>query len=143
MSQERRKKQAARAPQGPKDYRPLMRKLAIFAAIAVVAGIGWYFGIYRPSHKLDAFAKCLTDKQAHMYGAFWCPHCQDQKEKFDASFEYVNYTECGIEGQRGITAQCKSVGIQKFPTWFFANNEKQEAVLSLEDLSQKTGCSLP
>ena len=143
MSQERRTRQAARAPQPVKDYQPLMGKAAIVAGIAILVLIGWYFAVYRPSHKLDAFAKCLSQKQAHMYGAFWCPHCADQKEKFDASFEYVNYTECGIKGARGITQQCKDVGIQRFPTWFFANNEKQEAVLSLEDLSQKTGCPLP
>jgi hypothetical protein len=143
MSQERRNKQVARGPKPPTDYRPLMRKGAIFGAIAALVLIAWYFAMYRPSHKLDAFAKCLTQNKAHMYGAFWCPHCQDQKEKFEASFEYVNYTECGIQGARGITQQCKDVGIQRFPTWFFGDNEKREAVLSLEDLSQKTGCPLP
>jgi hypothetical protein len=143
MSQQRRNKQAARAPQAPKDYRLLVRKLAIIALIAFIALVAWFFAVYRPSHKLDAFAKCLSQKKAHMYGAFWCPHCQEQKEKFDASFEYVNYTECGVKGERGITPECKTVGIQRFPTWFFADNEKREAVLSLDDLSQKTGCPLP
>ena len=29
--------------------------------------------------KYDTFAKCIKDRGAIFYGAFWCPHCQAQK----------------------------------------------------------------
>ena len=52
----------------------------------VLAGI---IGIsYRENNtpgKLDGFAQCLKDKGAIFYGAFWCPHCQNQKKMFGRS----------------------------------------------------------
>src|SRR3989344_2246572 len=27
----------------------------------------------------DGFAQCLKDKEVTFFGAFWCPHCQAQK----------------------------------------------------------------
>ena len=78
-----------------------------------------------------------------MYGAYWCPHCAEEKEKFGGSFRYVNYVECGLKGERGQTEACKEAGIKRFPTWEFPDGHKEELVLSLEMLSQKSGCELP
>src|SRR5581483_2431850 len=144
MSELRRKRQAERNPQ-PRDYSPWFRKLGIAGIILVTILVVYYFGVYRQSHKYDAFAKCLGEKQLKMYGAYWCPHCQDQKEKFDASFAYVPYVECGIKGnpRGGETQECKDAGIKQFPTWVFPDGKRDAAVLSLNDLSQRTGCSLP
>ena len=55
-----------------------------------------------------------------MYGAYWCPHCADQKEVFGRSFDYVPYIECGIPGSREEAPACNQVGIKHFPTWQFA-----------------------
>ncbi|MFH1400946.1 MAG: hypothetical protein ABIH41_05485, partial [Nanoarchaeota archaeon] len=38
---------------------------------------------------LDDFARCLTQSGATMYGASWCPHCNDQKEMFGSSVHLV------------------------------------------------------
>ncbi|HEY4504811.1 MAG TPA: hypothetical protein VJI73_03495, partial [Candidatus Paceibacterota bacterium] len=35
--------------------------------------------------ELDAFANCLKDRGAIFYGAFWCPHCANQKKLFGKS----------------------------------------------------------
>ena len=80
-----------------------------------------------------------------MYGAWWCPHCQEQKEEFAASFKYVPYVECGIKGDTHAEAQvCKDADIHHFPTWQFPpTGERVERILSLETLSDRTGCSLP
>jgi hypothetical protein len=60
----------------------------------------------------DAFAKCLTAKGLTMYGAVWCPHCQDQKALFGDSFKYIKYVECPDN-----TQLCIDKNIQGYPTW--------------------------
>ena len=60
----------------------------------------------------DAFAKCLTDKGWTMYGAVWCPHCQDQKKAFGDSFKYIKYVECPDNIQL-----CTDKGVNGYPTW--------------------------
>ncbi len=95
-------------------------------------------------NKLDGFARCLAQKKATMYGAFWCDHCREQKELFGDSFRYMPYVECVEKGTRKVTEQCKSLGIRRTPTWIFENGERVDGkVLSLQELSQKTGCRLP
>src|SRR3989344_3569664 len=37
--------------------------------------------------KYDPFAQCLTDNGAKMFGAYWCPHCSDQKKMFGSSWK--------------------------------------------------------
>jgi hypothetical protein len=100
-------------------------------------------GSYRKNHRYDAFAKCLASKQAKMYGLYWCPHCLDQKEMFGRAFQYVPYQECAIRGSREMAPECKAAGAQQFPSWKFEGGPLHEGVLSMEDLSSRTGCSLP
>lgn len=78
-----------------------------------------------------------------MYGAWWCPHCAEQKEDFGYAFQYVNYTECSPEGQRTLNQACKQAGIHNFPTWQFSDGSRKEGTLPLTELSQRTGCKLP
>ena len=75
-----------------------------------------------------------------MYGAYWCPHCADQKAMFEASFKYVPYVECGVPGSRDEAQVCKDAGIKHFPTWEFADGERREGTLTLQSLGTKTGC---
>jgi hypothetical protein len=79
-----------------------------------------------------------------MYGAYWCPHCADQKAMFSASFEYVPYIECGIQGDTSKIQQvCSDAAIKHFPTWQFPPmGERVEGAIPLEDLSLRTGCPL-
>jgi glutaredoxin len=102
-----------------------------------------FVGLRKRGSRLDAFAKCLAAKQTKMYGAYWCPHCVEQKEMFESSFKYVPYVECGVPGSRDEAQVCKDAGIKHFPTWQFAGGERQEGTKSLAELSTKTGCSLP
>jgi hypothetical protein len=94
---------------------------------------------------LDQFARCLASKQVSMYGAYWCPHCAEQKEKFGTSFKYVPYVECSIPGQspQVQTQACKEMQIKKYPTWVFPDGERVEAIQTMEQLSQRSGCKLP
>lgn len=144
MSEKRRErkqqKMEAEAPSG-RDW----RRTAIYAVLIVAAfGLAYYLG-HRSQHKYDAFARCLGDRGVRMYGAYWCPHCQEQKEKFSASFKYAPYVECGVKGDTHAEEQvCKDAGIKHFPTWQFPpTGERVERVFTLEELSDRSGCSLP
>jgi hypothetical protein len=124
---------------GSSSARKIVTTLLIVAAFAVVI----YLGLRKRGSRLDAFAKCLAAKPTKMYGAYWCPHCADQKEMFESSFQYVPYVECGVPGSRDEAQVCKDAGIKHFPTWEFVGGERQEGTLALQALGAKTGCSLP
>ncbi len=140
MSQERRERQKQKLDaHAPKRN---WGRIAIYAVvIAALFGLAYYLG-NRTQHKYDGFAKCLSDRGVKMYGAYWCPHCAEQKEKFGASFEYAPYTECGIKGDlHGVSQVCKDAGIKHYPTWQFPpTGERVERVFTLEELSDRTGC---
>src|SRR5579885_3423480 len=98
MSEERRKrKQVREAQEQPRSLPKPSLKALIIVGVLVVVAAGIFIGWYRRTSRYDAFAKCLTTKQAKMYGAFWCPHCAEQKEMFGSSFKYAPYIECGIQ----------------------------------------------
>ena len=114
-----------------------MRKsfILIVALLVLLAACG--------SGKYDAFAQCLTDSDATFYGAFWCPHCASQKELFEGSMDFVNYVECSLPDKSGQTTVCKKANITSYPTWEFADGERQSGVMSLDKLAERTDCSLP
>ena len=119
--------------------RKIVTGLLIVAAFAAVI----YLGLRKRGHRLDAFAQCLAVKQVKMYGAYWCPHCAEQKEMFESSFQYVPYVECGVPGSREEAPVCKDAGVKHFPTWQFADGERREGTQPLPALATKTGCGLP
>ncbi len=144
MSQERRERQRERLGI-ESDARRKWRRIAVYAVLIVGAfGLAYYLG-NRIQHKHDGFARCLKERGVKMYGAYWCPHCVEQKEEFGASFEFAPYVECGVEGDVHAKSQaCKDEGIKGYPTWQFPpTGERVERVFSLQELSDRTGCSLP
>jgi len=42
-----------------------------------------------------------------------------------------------------LAPACKAAGVKLFPSWQFGTEAPKEGVLSLEALSDKTGCALP
>jgi|SRR5580704_4546713 hypothetical protein len=139
MSEERRKRQKERAGGAAN----ITKSILMYGAILILLA-GAYYAFWRyKNHKYDAFAQCLATKQARMYGLYWCPHCIEQKEMFGQSFPYVPYVECAIKGSSELAPQCKIAGVKLFPSWQFGMDPPKEGVLSLETLSDKTGCSLP
>jgi hypothetical protein len=142
MSQERRERQKERL--GIKTSNRNFGRMSIYGVLIVAAfGLAYYLG-NRSQHRHDAFARCLTERGVKMYGAWWCPHCVEQKEKFGASFEYAPYVECGIKGQtQGQSQVCKDENVKHYPTWQFPpTGERVERIFSLDELSDRTGCSL-
>jgi hypothetical protein len=142
MSEQRRERRKERA-EAPS--RVDWGRMAVYGAVVLVAfGVSYYLG-YRRQHRYDGFARCLSDRGLKMYGAWWCPHCTEQKEKFGASFEYAPYIECGVKGDLRAKAQvCQDADIKHFPTWQFPpTGERVERVFTLEELSDRSGCALP
>ena len=92
--------------------------------------------------KYDEFAKCLTEKDVKMYGAYWCSHCQAQKKLFGSSWQYVNYVECSLPGGQAQTEYCKTQGVSGYPTWEFGDKTRLEGEATFEDLAARSGCAL-
>lgn len=123
----------------------LLAWLVIAAAIIIIGG--WVITKNRPDEvvqssgadKLNQLAQCLTQKQVKMYGAFWCSHCQKQKEAFGAAWRYINYTECSNpDGSQ--KEECQKAGIQSYPTWDFGNGSRESGEISFQDLAKKSNC---
>lgn len=86
-------------------------------------------------------AFCLAEKNVIMYGAYWCPHCKEQKELFGDSFEKVKYVECADPvNPRQQTKDCISAGINNYPTWINNKNERVTGTQSLEFLKSWVDC---
>ncbi len=116
--------------------------------IAIIVLIVGGFIVWRINEKnkpgtLDGFAQCLQEKGAIFYGAFWCPHCQNQKKAFGNSAGKLPYVECSLPGGNGQTQECTDKKVESYPTWVFADGTRETGELSLSRLAEKAGCALP
>lgn len=128
-------------------------KIIVGVAIAVLLLVGAVFmfskggstteGAQSESGPLDAFAQCLGEKGAKFYGAFWCPHCQNQKAMFGSAQKHLPYVECSTTDGKGRLPVCEEVNIEGYPTWIFADNSRLSGEVELKVLAEKTGCELP
>lgn len=109
----------------------------IFAAMAF--GIWWW----NQPGPLDGFASCLEERDAIFYGAFWCPHCQNQKGMFGRSSRKLPYIECSTPDGRSQLPVCVNRDIKSYPTWVFADESRLTGEVPLAKLAEKTGCTLP
>ena len=142
MSEERRKRQQERLASSRNEKQ---KQFLLYSAILILLAGSFYAGRYYKNHKYDSFAKCLATRQAKMYGLYWCPHCADQKRMFGDAFRYVPYVECAVgpPGSGQLAPACQAAAVKLFPSWQFGADPPKEGVLSLEELSAKTGCTLP
>ncbi|PIT92150.1 MAG: hypothetical protein COU08_04030 [Candidatus Harrisonbacteria bacterium CG10_big_fil_rev_8_21_14_0_10_42_17] len=108
--------------------------------LVVVAGLLAYPRLAPAQH--DTFAECLEEKGATFYGAFWCPHCEEQKRIFGKSAAKLPYVECSTPDRKGQLAVCNEAEIQSYPTWEFEDGSRKTGVLPLAQLSSITGCPL-
>ena len=84
------------------------------------------------------FAKYLNDNQIVMYSAYWCPHCNDQKQLFGKkAVEELIIVECAKDGKNNKYKLCKEKGIEGFPSWEI-KNEIYSGTLSLSELAEMT-----
>lgn len=91
----------------------------------------------------DGFTQCLKDRGAVFYGAFWCPHCQNQKALFGSSKKLLPYVECSTVDGKGQLPVCTDKGVKSYPTWIFADGSVMTGEIALKTLAEKTECALP
>ncbi|MDO8435979.1 MAG: hypothetical protein Q7S82_01145 [bacterium] len=123
------------------------KKTKIFLSLVIVAiiaagGIFLFTKTGKGPDKMEEFAKCLTEKKAVFYGAFWCSHCQNQKTMFGNSEKFLPYVECSTPDGKGQVSACQEKQIQGYPTWEFQDGSRESGEVSLGALAEKTGCVL-
>ena len=88
--------------------------------------------------ELQKFADCLNKAGFKIYGAKWCPHCQNLVNML-GGYDVVSeiYVECTEE-----TELCNSEGVTAYPT-IKINGEEYMGPRSFEAFSNATGCPVP
>jgi uncharacterized membrane protein len=86
-----------------------------------------------------ALAEHLTTIGAKEYGAYWCPHCFQQKQLFGKeAFAKAPYVECAPDGVNAQTKVCQDADVKAFPTWVIKGTT-YSGVQSLEKLAELSG----
>lgn len=119
------------------------RLMWVVALLFVVAAIAFITIESRKPGKYDEFAQCLSDKGAKFYGAFWCPHCQNQKAMFGKAAKKLPYTECSTPDGQNQLQVCKDAGVTGYPMWSFTDGSTINGEAELSVLAEKTSCVLP
>lgn len=96
-----------------------------------------------PSGTYTELAQCIKDSGATFFGAWWCPHCRDQKAMFGDAVELLPYVECSTPDGNSQLQVCKDAGVSSYPTWEFPGGERLTGTIPLATLAEKTGCTLP
>lgn len=116
----------------------------IAACVVLFAGlIGWQYWQASQPGVYDEFASCIAESGATFYGAFWCPHCNEQKSMFGRSADLLPYTECSMPDGRTQTEVCTTAGVTSYPTWEFADGSRLSGTQPLSVLAEHSGCVLP
>lgn len=114
--------------------------IAVLSVAVVAVGVkilNNQVGVY------DEFTRCLSEKGTKFYGAFWCPHCQNQKALFGKSAKLLPYIECSTPNGQGVLPICQEKKITGYPTWIFPDGSRQSGETPLQTLGDKSGCKLP
>lgn len=86
-----------------------------------------------------ALARRLAEIGAKNYGAYWCPHCHEQKELFGKqAFALIDYFECDPNGQNARPQMCRAAGLVGYPSWKI-DDKVYPGVQSLETLADLSG----
>jgi glutaredoxin len=124
---------------------PRTRRSALLALISGMAILGMAATGCAPAAEEAAaksyeerLAEHLTAQEATMYGAFWCPHCADQKELFGEAVDDIQYVECDPEGENAQPQLCRDKNIAGYPTWEIGG-ELYPGTHSLEELAKLSG----
>ena len=114
----------------------------IFGICAILAGYIYSATKPPPDGTYDAFAQCIGHTSTTFYGAWWCPHCEAQKNEFGGAAKYLPYVECA-NPDSSEKQSCVDIGITSYPTWYFPDGTSSTGVNSLANIAKHTGCALP
>lgn len=113
-----------------------------FVVLGIMIAVGLSVFSGKGSGKYDTLAQCITDSGTKFYGAFWCPHCADQKRVFGRSAKLLPYIECS-NPDRTQNQLCIDQKIEGYPTWEFPDGSRITEVFKPEKLAEITKCSTP
>jgi hypothetical protein len=114
-------------------------RLVGIAVVVLAVLVATYILFFQPQSQTnyDSFAKCLTENGLVMAGTDTCHFCQQEKSAFGNSFQFVNYENCATDQNF-----CISTNIVSTPTWLQNGKIVHVGFLTLQELSQLSGCSL-
>jgi uncharacterized membrane protein len=120
----------------------LLRTVPVAAAVILALHLHYTGAFGHVPEGEDPAAKALaihlTSVGARMYGAYWCPHCIEQKEIFGAAARRLPYIECATGPQGSPQADaCRAAAIRSYPTWIIGG-QRFEEVLSQARLAEIT-----
>ena len=119
---------------------PVAVGLIVFLHLNYIGVVGKPPAVEDPT--LRALAVHVADSGAKVYGASWCPHCQQQKDMFGGAARRLPYVECSMGAQGSPqTAECRNARITTYPTWEI-NGKRYEEVLTPLRLAELTGFDL-
>jgi uncharacterized membrane protein len=96
---------------------------------------GWEITTTSSQAEID-LAEYLSSIGAKEYGAYWCPHCYDQKQLFGKeAFAKVPYIECDPKGKNAQPDVCAAANLEGFPTWDI-NGERFSGTQPLQKLAE-------
>lgn len=108
---------------------------AVFSVVLLLGGYAASAPPTAAASYAEGLAKHLAETGAVFYGAYWCPHCADQKDAFGPAVKYLPYVECDPRGARNQAQLCIDKGIKAFPTWDIAGR-RLEGFVPLEELAR-------
>jgi uncharacterized membrane protein len=126
------------------DLTKLVFNFILISLVTLITTIGVYANQTPPASPFArGLAEHLQQIDGAMYGAYWCPACQQQKDLFGSAFKNVPYVECSPNGRGAPQAEaCSEAGVQSYPTWII-EGQSYRGVRSLEALAEISGYEGP
>jgi uncharacterized membrane protein len=140
------------------DRGQLAFRVVLVALVVGLVGLGWAAAVDRPAGEIGgrgvpppvtttsspealALAEHLSSTGAVMYSAWWCPHCNDQKQLFGKeAAERLTIVECAADGQGSQKDRCDAKAIEGFPSWEI-KGQLDSGVKPLSRLAELSGFS--
>lgn len=109
-----------------------MRKANFFLIVGIIVVIIGVVVFYQKGKKTlevkrkqtaqEKIVECLNEDSAILYGSVSDKYTQNQRDVFGASFNEIEYVECGKAGN--WKEECRKRGISVTPTWSFPEDSK-------------------
>lgn len=124
------------------------------AAAAAVVSFAWAAPMVQPTPESPQAPLAVTGRSSadamrvagklkargtKMYGAYWCSHCHDQKERLGKrAWAMIEYVECDKHGVNSQATLCRQKRIPGYPTWEI-DGKLFPGEIRLEDLETIAG----
>ena len=94
------------------------------------------------ANDLVAFATALNDAGVQFFGSAFSAETTEQRELFEDGSDFLPFLEV-TNPDGSLNALGISEDITVFPTWEFPDGSRETGVLSLEEISERSGVAIP